>query len=166
MIKKEATDSMLPNSNTCNIVMDLQKVFPLPKFSHSGMYYNRQLSCYNFELHVSDTGDGIMCIWHEGDSGRGGNQMASCLLQAINTETLKTNKRNLSIWSDNCGGQLKNRMLLCLYIFLVSCGVMDNIEHTFLLSGHSYSSADRDFGIIEKKQRFPKWKLLKMLYKF
>lgn len=160
LMKKEASDSMLPNSTICNIVMDLQKVFPLPKLSHSDMYYSRQLSCYNFGLHVSDTDDGIMCVWHEGDSGRGGNQIASCLLQAINSDTLKTGKRNLSIWSDNCGGQLKNRMVVFLYIFLISCGLMDKIEHKFLMSGHSYSSADRDFGIIERRAKVSKMEVV------
>lgn len=115
------------------------------------MYYSRQLSCFNFGIHVADTSDGIMCVWHEGESGRGGNQMASCLLQAINVGLLSTYKRRLIIWSDNCAGQLKNKMMLFTYLFLVSNGHFDVIDHKFLLSGHSFSASDRDFALIEKE---------------
>lgn len=70
--------------------------------------------------------------------------MASCLLHAINSGTLDTQSKHLMDWSDNnCGGQLKNRMLVCLYMILISWDVFYVIEHKFLLSGHSFSSADR-----------------------
>lgn len=42
-----------------------------------------QLRCYNSGIHVNDTGDRIMCQRHEGETSRGGNEMASSLLQAI-----------------------------------------------------------------------------------
>lgn len=155
-IKHDAANSTFPGSDTCTITIDLQKVFALPKLTHTSMYYSRQLSCYNFGIHVADTADGIMCIWHEGQSGRGGNQMASCILQALNTGLLNNYKRKLCVWSDNCAGQLKNRMLLFLYIFLVTTGMFDTIDHKFLISGHSFSASDRDFAIIEKRARVSK----------
>ncbi|CAH1115708.1 unnamed protein product [Psylliodes chrysocephalus] len=155
-IKQDAGNRTLPESDTCTVTIDLQKVFALPKLTHTSMYYSRQLSCYNFGIHVTDTADGIMCVWHEGQSGRGGNQMASCLLQALNTGLLATYKRKLCVWSDNCAGQLKNRMLLFLYIFLVATGKFDTIDHKFLISGHSFSASDRDFVIIEKRARVSK----------
>ena len=79
-IKNYAISSTLPDSDTCTITIDLQKVFSLPRLIHSNMYYSRQFSCYNFGIHKADTADGIVCVWHEGQSGRGGNQMASCIL--------------------------------------------------------------------------------------
>lgn len=83
-IKNDTSSSSLPTSDTCTLVIDLQKVFAIPKLTHSDMYYARQLSCYNFGIHIADTNDAIMCVWHEGESSRGGNQMASCLFRAIN----------------------------------------------------------------------------------
>lgn len=150
--KSMTTDSIssaTPSSNTCTVVIDLQKVFPLPKLTHSDMYYARQLSCYNFGIHVTDTSSGIMCLWHEGQSSRGGNQMASCLFRVINNMNL-TNKRNLTIWSDNCCGQIKNRMMVFMYMYLVSLDLFDKIDHKFLVVGHSFSAADRNFAVIEK----------------
>lgn len=152
-MKNDAISSTRPGSTTVNIVMDLQKVFPIPKLTHSNMYYSRQLSCYNFGIHISNTADGIMCVWHEGQSGRGGNQMASCLFQAINSGLLSSEKKHLVVWSDNCAGQLKNRMLVFLYKYLVAIGMFETIEHKFLVTGHSFSSADRDFAVIEKRAK-------------
>lgn len=160
-IKNDSMRSTLPESDTCTFTIDLQKVFPLPKLTHSSMYYSRQLSCFNLGIHITDTSDGIMCVWHEGQSGRGGNQMASCLFQALNVGIFSTYKRNLCIWSDNCAGQLKNRMLLFLYIYMVSLGFFDNIDHKFLMSGHSFSASDRDFALIEKRAKRSKMETVK-----
>lgn len=60
-LKNDTISSTLPRSQHCTVVMDLEKVFPLPKLTHSNMYYLRQLSCYNFNIHITDTNDGIMC---------------------------------------------------------------------------------------------------------
>ena len=54
------------------------------------------------------------------------------------------------MWSDNYAGQLKNRMLLFLYMFLVTNGFFHTIDHKFLIPGHSFSSLDCDFALIEK----------------
>ncbi|KAJ4442336.1 hypothetical protein ANN_03922 [Periplaneta americana] len=97
-----------------------------------------------------------MCVWHEGQSGRGGNQMASCLLQALKSGLFNTYKRKLCMWSDNCAVQLKNRMLLFLYVFLVVNDTFDTIEQRFHISGHSFSASDRDFAMIEKRAKHSK----------
>jgi len=62
VMKADAAKSTLPGSQTCTITMDLQKIYPLPKLSHTSMYYSRQLSGFNFEIHVTDTSNGILCV--------------------------------------------------------------------------------------------------------
>lgn len=69
-------------------------------------------------------------------------------------------KKKLSIWSDNCCGQIKNRMLLFVYIYLVASGLFERIEHKFLMVGHSFSASDRDFAIIEKRWKGAKVQVL------
>lgn len=86
--------------------------------------------------------------------------MASCLLEAINSGTLNYDKKHLTLWSDNCGGQLKNRMLVFLYMWLIQWEIFDTIQHNFLLTGHSYSSADRDFGVIEKRAKLSRMQVM------
>lgn len=86
--------------------------------------------------------------------------MASCLLEAINSGTLDYDKKHLTLQSDNCGGQLKNRMLVFLYMWLIQWEIFDTIQHNFLLTGHSYSSADRDFGVIEKRAKLSRMQVM------
>lgn len=64
--------------------------------------------------------------------------MASCILQALNSGLLPNRKTNLIVWSDNCSGQIKNRMLIFLYMYIVERGIFKSVEHKFLLSGHSF----------------------------
>lgn len=97
-----------------------------------------------------------MCLWHEAVAGRGGNEIASCLLHAFNGGFLNTSKRTLIVYSDNCAGQIKNRMFVYLYMLLIVHGFFDTIEHKFLISGHSFSASDRDFALIEKRAKTEK----------
>ncbi|KAJ8928745.1 hypothetical protein NQ314_018649 [Rhamnusium bicolor] len=150
-MKHDHTISQQVNSETCTIFIDLQQVLFVPTLTHSDMFYMRQLSCYNFCVHVGDTSSAYMCIWHEGIASRGGNEIISCLLKVINSGI--TSKKNLCIWCDNCTGQNKNRMMIFLFIFMVSVGLFDSVEQKFLISGHSYLPCDRDFAHIEKRKK-------------
>ncbi|KAL4096904.1 hypothetical protein QTP88_021779 [Uroleucon formosanum] len=95
-----------------------------------------------------------MFLWHEGMSGRGGNEISSCVFEALNSNP--TVKRKLTIWSDNCVGQNKNKMLLFLWIYLTLTDKFDEINHKYLVSGHSFLSCDIDFAQIEKRKRVEK----------
>lgn len=153
-MKNDFLNSPLPNSSICCLSMDLQQVMFVPSLTHSDMFYLRQLSCYNFNVHLGDTNRSFMCMWNEGVGGRGANEIASCLLRVLNNNV--TNKNHLVIWSDNCVGQNKNKMILFVLIFLVVHGVYDVVEHKFLISGHSFMASDRDFALIEKRKRVMK----------
>lgn len=151
LMKQDIIDSQEPGSGKCCLSMDLEQVMFVPTLTHSNMFYLSQLSCYNFGLHVGDTNDAYMCMWHEGFSGCGTNKIASCLLYPLNNgRTWRTYKKNLVIWCDNCGGQNKNWVLLFTMIFLVANNVVDSIEQKFLVSGHSFMPCDCDFALIEK----------------
>lgn len=153
-MKEDHIKSQRPTSDTCTISMDLQQVLSLPALTHSQMYYLRQLSCYNFNIHIADTNKGNMFLWHEGMSGRGANEIASCILKAVKIKL--TEKDKLTVWSDNCAGQNKNKMLLFLWIYLITNGYFQEINQKFLVSRHSFLSCDRDFAQIEKRRRLEK----------
>lgn len=154
-MKTQITNSQLPGSNTSCISFDLQQVMFVPTLTHSDMFYLSQLSCYNLGIHVSDTNKAFMCMWHEGVSGRGSNQVTSCLLKILNMPGV-VDKRHVQLWSDNCAGQNKNKVVLFLLIFLASHGLFDSLEYNFLVSGHSFMACDRDFALIEKRKRVTK----------
>ncbi|KAJ4440835.1 hypothetical protein ANN_10681 [Periplaneta americana] len=60
-----------------------------------------------------------------------------------------TFKKKMVNWSDNFCGEFKNRMIF-LYFYLIAIRMFDKIEHKFLMVGHSFGSADRDFAVIEQ----------------
>ena len=154
-MEEDANMSQVPTANITMMSIDLEQVLFLPTLTHTQMFYSRQLSCYNLGIHISDTATAHMCLWDESITGRGGNEISSALLKCL---TLQANslKRNLVIWSDNCIGQNKNKMLLFLFIYLVATGKFDKIEQKFLVSGHSYLACDRDFAQIERRKRVTK----------
>lgn len=57
---------------------------------------------------------------------------------------------------DNCCGQNKHRILLFLWIYLACIGMFSEINHKFLVGGHSFLNCDRDFAAIEKRKRVTK----------
>lgn len=153
-MKDQTTNSQLPGSDKCCISFDLQQVLFVPTLTHSDMFYLSQLSCYNLGIHLSDSNHAFMCMWHEGVSGRGGNEVASTLLKLLNSGV--TQKKHLLLWSDNCAGQNKNRMVIFVLVFLALHEVFETIEYNFLISGHSFMACDRDFALIEKRKRVMK----------
>lgn len=146
--------SKMPNNHdvVC-ISIDLQQIFSLPTLTHSDMYYLRQCSCYNFGVHIHNTSNAFMCMWDETQGSKGANDIASCLFYLLNKDPKFPTSRKLVIWSDNCSAQNKNKILIFLYAFLIQHNIVDQIEHKFLLSGHSYLSCDRDFALIGKKMK-------------
>ncbi|KAJ4429282.1 hypothetical protein ANN_26286 [Periplaneta americana] len=155
-LKKDSEDSCMPGSDVCTLSVDLQQVMFVPNLTHSDMFYMRQLSCYNYGIHIHDTSDAVMCFWHEGVGGRSANNIASCLFKVLNSVPDITSKKKLIVWSDNCSTQNKNRIMIFLYMFLIGCGVYESIEHKYLVSGHSFLACDRDFAVIEKRAKVKK----------
>lgn len=151
ILKQDTIESQEPESTKCCLSMDLQQVMFVPSLTHSDMFYLSQLSCYNLGVHIGDTNEAYMCMWHEGVASRGANEIASCLLHIVNRGLI--NKKHLVLWCDNCGGQNKNRILLFTLIFLVANGIFQTIEQKFLVSGHSFMPCDRDFALIEKRKK-------------
>jgi len=60
------------------------------------------------------------------------------------------------LYSDQCGGQNRNIELALICNFIVCFDHLSptQINHTFLVSGHSYLPCDRDFGVIEKQKKY------------
>lgn len=151
LMKHDIAFSQQPHSDISVLCMDLQQVMFVPTLSHSDMFYKRQLSCYNFGVHLGDTNKAYMCMWNECEAGRGANEIASCLFYVLNN--VVGLKKHVVLYSDNCCAQNKNRIILFMLMFLVYTGTYDIIEQKFLVTGHSFLPCDRDFAIIEKRKR-------------
>ncbi|KAJ8365576.1 hypothetical protein SKAU_G00144070 [Synaphobranchus kaupii] len=97
-----------------------------------------------------------MCVWHEGIAHRGSVEVASCLMKWVQfsfAPLVKPKERKLVIFSDRCCGQNNNWRMLNLMALLTSMGYFTEIEHKFMVSGHSFLPCDRSFAIIEKRRK-------------
>ncbi|KAJ8971893.1 hypothetical protein NQ314_000506 [Rhamnusium bicolor] len=153
-MKDNIKNSQEPTSQHCTIAVDLQQVIFIPSLTHGDMFYLRQLSVFNLGNHIGETNQAFMCLWHEGTTGRGGNEIASCVLKVLRANA--TNKKILNLWTDNSICQNKNMMMLLALILLVKEGTLDEIHHKYLVKGHSYLPCDRDFALIEKRKKVTK----------
>ena len=59
----------------------------------------------------------------------------------------------MKIFANNCGGQNKNNNMCLALLMNVHQNKFDRIELGFLVSGHSYNTCDRWFGVIGKKYK-------------
>ena len=90
--------------------------------------------------------------YNEGDGAKGGNNVASLLMQALRDLGWLIADRcggRLSIIVDNCSGQNKNKMVLRLALYLVEQGYFKNVEFIFYIRGHTKNVCDRLFNLLK-----------------
>uniref|UniRef100_A0A8D8SDE5 Uncharacterized protein n=1 Tax=Cacopsylla melanoneura TaxID=428564 RepID=A0A8D8SDE5_9HEMI len=118
--KQLATDSA--NSQSTTLCVDLQQVLFTPMLTHADVFYQRQLSSYNFNIRNMTKNEANMFLWNECIGKRGSKDIASCILLYVTSNFEKINEgedRKLIVWSDRCVGQNNNRTMLCLFKFLI-----------------------------------------------
>ena len=137
-------------SNSTIITFDMMQNLPVPTFTHNSMFYLRQLWEYNFGVHDCTTDSATMYMWSELVAKRGADEICSCLMQYISNLPLQVKK--LTCYSDSCFGQNKNFEMICFWNWQIVQGRFSQIDHKFLVRGHTYLPNDRDFSHIEKKK--------------
>lgn len=145
--------------NYVTLCMDLQQVLFSPTLTHSHVYYQRQYSTYNFNIHNMSTNKANMYLWHETVAKRGSKEIGSCILKYVQSmfPILRSGeKRQLILWSDRCVGQNNNKTILSLMKYFINCGYFTEVHQKFLVSGHSFLPCDRDFALIERQRKFKK----------
>ncbi|CAH2009500.1 unnamed protein product [Acanthoscelides obtectus] len=148
-LKKEVSDNA--KNSTCIISFDLQQTLPTPSLTVGPAFYLRKAWTYNLGIHDCVTGKGSMFLWAEPTAKRGSEEIASILLKYL--QGISSTKEHLVVFTDNCGGQNKNWVIMSLWLQLVREGFFKSIEHRFLIPGHTHLPSDRDFAIIEKHKR-------------
>ena len=78
-----------------------------------------------------------------------GVSLGFCVLDYIH-KVSETGK-DIIFYSDNCGGQQKNRFMLALYLYAVNILDLDSITHKFLIKGHSQNEGDSAHSLIERQ---------------
>lgn len=144
-----------PENKAVMFTFDLQKALEMPVIQTSEVYYKRQLWLYNCGIYDEVKKTCYMYNWNESIASRGSQEIASCLFKHL-IKFLPKDTQKIILWSDACSGQNRNiKMSLMLKKFLCMWDhtALTSIEQHFFVSGHSYNSCDRSFGLIEKQKR-------------
>lgn len=153
---------------------DLQAVFPVPKGEVSLFYYKSKLNCLNFTIcemknspetpendaqnsisnkKIDKECQSVYCYaWHEAEGNRGANELGSCVFKYLENRSKEIDDPDLEfvLYSDNCGGQQKNKFMLSMYAYAVTVLKIKSITHKFLIQGHTQNEGDSAHSIIER----------------
>ena len=140
--QKEADKQEALKDPTKHVVtVDLQAVLQAPCGLVSQLYYKRKLSVYNFTVYSLADGKGTCFIWDETEGMRGSCEIATCLVMYL--RSLPRTVKEVTIYSDCCGGQNRNQNLTAALIHAVN--TIPNIEvinQKYLETGHTQMECD------------------------
>ena len=155
VLSKLATYNERKNDRSSDVPVvcfDLENVISLPHANVSSMFYKRKLSMYNLTGHLSCGKQAYSVLWHEGEAGRGGNDIASALTQMLYAVVKQQPAiSELILWADSCVPQNRHSLMsLALIRFLSKQTALQKITQKFCerpqlnTRGGQYSFTDRE----------------------
>lgn len=126
---------------------DLQAVLICPDVSQ--FYYKSMLATYNFSIFNIVPKQGYCYVWNESCAKRGANEISTCIGFFKN---YCEGKEDVVFYSDNCGGQNKNKFVASMYMFAVTNLNIVNITHKFRTARHTQNEGDSMHSCIEKEK--------------
>lgn len=133
-------------------VYDLQAVMPCPQGEVSSFYYISKLNLLNLTITKLGNNSSDCFVWHEGEGGRGVNEIGSCVLmylKRLNDEA--AGDFDVVFYTDNCCGQQKNKYMVATYQYAVKIySKLRSITHKFLIKGHTQNEGDAAHSLIQR----------------
>lgn len=140
------------DSTFVSATFDLQKVLQIPVSDAGPVYYSRKLCVYNLTVYEAALPNKAYCFaWNECNAKRGSCEIGSCILQWF--QTLPSSVKEVSLFSDTCGGQNRNQYMAALFLYIVQTYSVNIVEHKFLESGHTKMEVDSMHAAIEYAQQ-------------
>lgn len=135
------------------VMFDMEKCLPTPSLKNTQAFYLRKLWVLNETIYDSTTETAHCMMWDESVGARGGNEVASCIVKWAQN-SLPSEVKKITFWSDNCTGQNRNIMIVFCYLWLISkIDGLEVIDHKFMLKGHTHLEVDAVHSVIEKKKK-------------
>lgn len=152
-LKRQDKETYKTEANTKILSVDLQKCLPTPLLTNAQSFYSLKLWTLNYTVYDATEKIGYCFTWDESIAGRGGNEMASCILKYINLN-VKESVEKIVIWSDNCPSQNRNhQMIMCYLSIIMLKPSIKCIEHKYLLRGHTHMEVDTIHARIERQKK-------------
>ena len=147
---KDTTEKCIKGAKQVGLCIDYMSNVTLPCIPVQDTYYFRKLIVNVFGIHDIASRKMSVFIYHEGEGGKGSNEVCSMLMWYVKNK-ISDEVKTLHLFGDNCAGQNKNHTLVRLMMALCEIKRFDKINLVFPVRGHSFIPNDRDFGIIRRK---------------
>lgn len=145
--------AMLSEKEVLCLEFDFGQNLPMPKIPVSEQFYRRLIWLHIFNVHVfGNHKRSYMYLFTEGNFKKGGNTVCNFLYDALKRELKTGYYEKIYLFSDSCGGQNKNYLVLS-FLSLLSKKLQVEIKHIYPVRGHSYCSCDRNFGMYGQKKK-------------
>nr|CAH7753409.1 unnamed protein product [Callosobruchus chinensis] len=156
--KKKSKENLLQKRV---VMIDLQKCLPTPELHNSQSFYSLKLWTYNLTIQDATHDNSFCMMWDEGVAGRGGNEVASCLIKWVE-QNISEEVKEITIWSDNCPSQNRNILMVMGYFYILRMKPnVTVVNHKFLARGHTHLEADAVHSTIEReRKKLPQFKII------
>jgi hypothetical protein len=92
-------------------------------------------------------------VWHEGIAGRGANEIASCIKDYLQTQSMSSKLTEVIFYSDNCSGQNRNKYMAVGLLYFVNNSDIEKITLKFLEAGSTQNEGDYVHSINENAKK-------------
>lgn len=124
----------------------------IPVSDAGPVYYSCKLCVYNLTVYEACSPNNAYCFaWTENNGNRGSCEIGTALLEWF--KTLPGNVKEVSVFSDTCGGQNRNQYIASLFLYITQTLDITVVEHKFMEKGHSKMEVDCMHSAIEHAEK-------------